>query len=72
VRINGHFLYGKFVKVALNVVKEQPIDDGAVPNLLAIELRRLLGLAEGATPKRSQRVRLVPLPAQDAWAIEQA
>lgn len=71
VRINGRFLYGKFVKVALNVVKEQPTDDGAVPNLLAPELRRLLGLAEGASPKRSLRVRLVPLPAQDAWSIEQ-
>jgi superfamily II DNA or RNA helicase/predicted house-cleaning noncanonical NTP pyrophosphatase (MazG superfamily) len=72
VHINGRFLYGKFVKVALNVVKEQPTDDGAVPNLLAHELRQLLGLAEGANPTRSQRVRLVPLPAQDAWVIEQA
>jgi hypothetical protein len=72
VHINGRFFYGKFVKVALNVVKEQPTDDSSMPNLLAAELRRLLGLAEGVKPNRSHRVRLVPLPAQDAWGIERA
>ncbi len=72
VRINARFLYGKFAKDELNVVKEQPRDDGSMPNLLAPELRRLLGLGEGASPRRGQRVRLVPLPAEDTWAIEQA
>ncbi|MBK9705060.1 MAG: hypothetical protein IPO75_17380, partial [Betaproteobacteria bacterium] len=38
VVINGKYLYGKFVKVALNVLKDAAKDDRSVPNLLTREL----------------------------------
>lgn len=72
VRINGRYAYGKFVKVALNVLKAAPTDDASTPNVLTEELRQLLGVADGDVRGRRLRVRLVPLPAEGSWAIESA
>lgn len=72
VRINGRFAYGKFVKVALNVLKATPSNDGSAPNLLTEELRQLLAVPNDDVRGRRLRVRLVPLPAEGSWAIEAA
>ena len=68
VRINGRFLYGKFVKVALNVLKATPSDDRQVPNELSQELRKLLA-ADSRRHPAQWKVRLVPLPGEAAWEI---
>lgn len=68
VAINGRHLYGKFVKVALNVLKERPVDDRDEPNLLTAELTRLFG---GAVPARA-RVRLTRQSGAAVWSIENA
>lgn len=72
VRINGRFLYGKFAKIALNVLKERPEETRSVPNLIDAELRRLLGIQGEEGARRRLRVRLVSLPAESSWAIEAA
>ena len=70
VRINGQFYYGKFVKVALNVLKSKSIDDRSVPNELTQQLRRLLlqGRDSGDLPRRP-RVLLVKSPTAAMWDI---
>jgi hypothetical protein len=66
VNINGRHLYGKFVQVALNVVKTEPTDITAIPNLLSQELRALFG---GVLPQRP-RVRLVREAGAAVWRVE--
>jgi superfamily II DNA or RNA helicase/HKD family nuclease/predicted house-cleaning noncanonical NTP pyrophosphatase (MazG superfamily) len=66
VRINGEVLYGKFVKVALNVLKNSPIDDRSQANRLTEKLTRLFG---GSLPSRA-RVRLVKDPGAQLWDIQ--
>ena len=68
VGINGRHLYGKFVKVAMNVLKTEPSDDQSVPNLLTAELTRLFG---GRLRPRS-RVRFVRDTGASVWRIERA
>ena len=68
VSLNGRHLYGKFVKVALNVVKTQPTDSREVPNLLTQELTQLFG---GVVPSRA-RVRFVKQPGAAVWEINRA
>ena len=68
VALNGRHLYGKFVKVALNVVKAQPTDSREVPNLLTQELTQLFG---GVVPPRA-RVRFVKQPSAAVWDILRA
>ena len=63
--INGKTLYGKFAKIALNVVKAEPTDSASVPNRLTDELRALFG---GELPRRP-RVRLVRQAAAAVWEI---
>ena len=65
VSINGRNLYGKFAKIALNVVKAEPTDKATVPNVLTDELRALFG---GVLPRRP-RVRLVRQAAAAVWEI---
>lgn len=65
VRINGRMLYGKFVEIALNMVKAEPSDKRSVPNLLMDELRALFG---GEVPARP-RVRFVKDPASAVWEL---
>jgi hypothetical protein len=65
VTINGKNLYGKFAKVALNVLKAVPQDTSEVPNLLTDELRALFG---GALPSKP-RVRLVRETSAAVWDI---
>jgi hypothetical protein len=65
VAINGRHLYGKFVKVALNVLKAQPSDARSEPNLLSDELRRLF---VGSLPARP-RVRLVKQSGAAVWEV---
>ena len=69
VRINGRYLYAKFAKIAINVLKEQPREDATVQNVLTTELEKLLG---GNLIKFEQRhrVRIVRLPQEDAWSID--
>ena len=66
VSINGRHLYGKFVKVALNVLKTAPTDSGPSQNLLSGELRELFG---GTLPHRP-RVRLVREIGAAVWRVE--
>jgi len=68
VSINGRHLYGKFVKVALNVLKAQPDDARQAPNPLTDELRRLFG---GTLPPRP-RVRMLRQTAAAVWEIRRA
>jgi hypothetical protein len=68
VRINGRHLYGNFVKVALNVLKDRPTDSKAVPNVLTAELMKLF---EG-TSGRKQRVRFLRQTSAEVWEIQRA
>ncbi len=63
--INGRRLYGKFVKVALNVLKERPNDSAEWPNILTEELQKLLG----ASIPQGSRVRLVKDVGAAVWRI---
>jgi hypothetical protein len=72
VRINGRFFYGKFVAVALNVLKDRPDDGDSAVNVLSSELRRLFRMRDDEPIARTHRVRLVPLPTESAWEIEVA
>ena len=65
VEINGRRLYGKFVKVALNVLKERPNDSAEWPNILTEELQKLLG----ASIPQGSRVRLVKDVGAAVWRI---
>lgn len=68
VSINGRHLYGKFVKVALNVLKSQPTDEADTPNVLTQELRELFGGV--LAPRR--RVRVTRQPGAAVWEINRA
>lgn len=68
VEINGRHLYGKFVKVALNVLKERPVDDRNEPNLLTSELIKLFG----ANVPAKAKVRLTRQPGAAVWRISNA
>jgi len=69
VRINGEFYYGKFVKIALNVLKIKPTDDRNVPNELTPQLHQLLTHdATGTLPPRP-RIRLLKSPVSSTWEI---
>jgi hypothetical protein len=68
VSINGRHLYGKFVKVALNVLKSQPTDGADTPNVLTQELRELFGGI--LAPRR--RVRVTRQPGAAVWEINRA
>jgi superfamily II DNA or RNA helicase/HKD family nuclease/predicted house-cleaning noncanonical NTP pyrophosphatase (MazG superfamily) len=65
VSINGKHLYGKFVAVALNVLKAAPVDSQEVPNMLTEELRTLFG---GQLPGKP-RVRFVRQTAAAVWEV---
>jgi hypothetical protein len=65
VLINGKYLCGKFVKVALNVLKDAAKDDRMLPNVLTHELEALFG---GHFPPRP-RVRLAKRPGSPVWEI---
>ena len=69
VTINGKYLYGKFVKVALNVLKDRPTDDRTSPNLLSQELHQLLGSPAKRQSGRPVRVRFLRTPGADVWEI---
>jgi len=70
VRINGQYFYGKFMKIALNILKSEPSDDRAVPNGLTQQLRKLFLGADlrGPLPPRA-RVRFFRSPTSAAWEI---
>lgn len=68
VAINGKHLYGKFVKVALNVLRSAPTDSRDVPNVLTTELESLFG---GRLPVRP-RVRFVKATSSAVWQIHRA
>jgi hypothetical protein len=68
VMINGRYLYGNFVKVALNVLKQRPTDDRTVPNVLTAELTKLF---EG-TSGRKHRVRFLRQTGAEVWEIQRA
>ena len=65
VRVGETVLYGKFVKVALNVLKLTPTEDRGEPNRLTEMLRALFG---GEVPPRA-KVRLVKDAGADVWEI---
>jgi len=68
VKINGRHLYGNFVKIALNVLKESPDDSRNQPNLLTSELRRLF--SGKVTPRA--RVRFIRGAGAEVWEIQRA
>lgn len=65
IAINGKHLYGKFVKVALNVLKAAPTDSRDQGNMLTGELETLFG---GRLPARP-RVRFVKAASSSVWQI---
>ena len=65
IAINGKHLYGKFVKVALNVLKAAPIDSRDEGNVLTAELEALFG---GRLPARP-RVRFVKATSSSVWQV---
>jgi len=69
VRVNGEFYYGKFVRVALNVLKVRPTDDRKVPNVLTPQLRKLLTPTGKSTMPPRPRIRLVRSPVSALWDI---
>jgi hypothetical protein len=68
VKINSRYLYGNFVKIALNVLKEIPDDSRHQPNLLTAELHRLF--SGKITPRA--RVRFVRDAGAEVWEIQRA
>ena len=65
ISINGKHLYGKFVKVALNVLKAAPSDSRDEVNILTAELEVLFG---GRLPARP-RVRFVKAAGSSVWQV---
>lgn len=65
VRVGGTVYYGKFVKVALNVLKARSTDDRNEPNLMTRILRELFG---GEVPPRA-KVRFVKDAGADVWEL---
>ena len=65
VRIDNSIYYGKFVKVALNVLKARPTDDRGEPNVLTSALRLLFG---GEVPPRA-KVRFVKEVGASVWEL---
>ncbi len=65
VRVAGATFYGKFVKVALNVLKTRPTDDRTEPNLLTGTLHELFG---GEVPPRA-KIRFVKDAGADVWEM---
>lgn len=65
VRIDNSIYYGKFVKVALNVLKARPTDDRGEPNVLTSALRLLFG---GEVPPRA-KVRFVREVGASVWEL---
>ncbi|MFO0461114.1 MAG: DEAD/DEAH box helicase family protein [Burkholderiales bacterium] len=65
VRVNGIVYYGKFMKIALNVLKARPIDGRSEPNLLTRVLRELFG---GEVPPRA-KVRFIRDAGADVWEL---
>jgi hypothetical protein len=65
IAINGKHLYGKFVKVALNVLKTAPSDSRDEVNILTVELDALFG---GRLPARP-RVRFVKAAGSSVWQV---
>jgi hypothetical protein len=65
VRVGEIVQYGKFVKIAMNVLKARPNDDRSEPNVLTGTLRALFG---GAVPPRA-RVRFLKDAGADVWEL---
>jgi len=70
VKINDEYLYGKFVKIALNVIKTQPEDNDAAPNLITTRLQQLFEGKSVAALRSGHCVRLTRLPGEDCLLIE--
>jgi len=65
VRAGGTVYYGKFVKVALNLLKARATDDRSAPNLMTQILSNLFG---GDVPPRA-KVRFVKDAGADVWEL---
>lgn len=65
VRIDKSIYYGKFVKVALNLLKARPTDERGEPNVLTSALRMLFG---GEVPPRA-KVRFVKEVGASVWEL---
>jgi superfamily II DNA or RNA helicase/HKD family nuclease/predicted house-cleaning noncanonical NTP pyrophosphatase (MazG superfamily) len=65
VRVSGRVYYGKFVKVALNVLKARPTDERDEPNQLS---QLLESLFDGEVPPRA-KVRFVKDAGADVWEM---
>jgi hypothetical protein len=70
VEIGGRKMFAKFAKIAINILKDEPTDDSAIPNRLTEVLEELFGPG-GYLPMHGNRVRITPSPNQiGAWVIE--
>lgn len=58
VEIPGETFYGKFVKIALNVLKARPVDDATEPNVLTTQLARLFEVPVAELLARPRKVAL--------------
>ncbi|HEY9722814.1 MAG TPA: hypothetical protein V6D47_12440, partial [Oscillatoriaceae cyanobacterium] len=70
VTVDGRVLYAKFAKIAINVLKEEPNDGSATPNILTNVLENWFG-KQGYLPQHGNRVRISPAPqGEGVWLIE--
>jgi hypothetical protein len=70
IKINDEYRYGKFVKIALNVIKTQPDENDAAPNLITTQLQQLFGGKSVAELRSNHHVRITRLPGEDCLLIE--
>ena len=70
IKINDEYLYGRFVKIALNVIKTQPDDNDAAPNLITAQLQQLFEGKSVAALRSGHYVRITRLPGEDCLLIE--
>lgn len=70
VRINGHYLYAKFAKVAINLLRAMPDDTRGLPNLLIDELKKLFCDDRLLDFGRAYRVRITREAGEGCWVLE--
>lgn len=67
VQVGGEFLYAKFAKVAVNVIKRRPVDGPGEPNILVEALQRLFADSDLLAFRRAYRISIVRSTDSEAW-----
>lgn len=69
VQVGGEFLYAKFAKVAVNVIKRRPVDGREEPNILVEALQRLFADPDILAFRRAYRISIVRSTDSEAWQL---